>query len=213
VEVKLVSHTVEAGVDHWQTNDPEALLVSIARVSSSRENKSASPEKLIGYLIRNKHWSPFEMLSACVEIVTSRAIAQQILRHRSFSYQEFSQRYAEVIDIEPVEMRLQAEHNRQSSTEVITDPLMEAEVRAHFAACQNLYRRLLDRGAAKECARMVLPLATQTRLYMSGTLRSWIHYLQVRDDSHAQLEHQRIAIEIKKALRFFYPHTWAALGW
>jgi thymidylate synthase (FAD) len=213
VEVKLVSHTVEAGVDHWQTNDPEALLVSIARVSSSRENKSASPEKLIGYLIRNKHWSPFEMLSVCVEIVTSRAIAQQILRHRSFSYQEFSQRYAEVIDIEPVEMRLQAEHNRQSSTEVITDPLMEAEVRAHFAACQNLYRRLLDRGAAKECARMVLPLATQTRLYMSGTLRSWIHYLQVRDDSHAQLEHQRIAIRIKDILEINYPHTWAALGW
>lgn len=214
------------------TPDAEINLVEIARVSSSRIDKSEKPEGLINYLIRNKHWSPFQHSYMTFEITTSKAIAIQYLRHLSFTFQEFSQRYAKVEKIEPIEFRLQAEENRQSSTEIVgqvshmihgsTDALMDynskhffttfsfdlemnAKYGAWLLAVANhleqslaLYNQGLELGIAKECARMILPMATQTTMYMTGSLRSWIHLLAIRDDGHAQKEAQLIAKEIKK---------------
>jgi len=180
------------------TPNAEVNIVEIARVSSPRKDKSEAPEGLINYLIKNKHWSPFEMSNMVIEIVTSKSIAIQLLRHRSFSFQEFSQRYAKVEAMEPVELRLQAEKNRQSSTDIIESKHLKNMVDNTIERCQQTYDKLLEAGVAKECARMVLPMCSQTRLYMNGTIRSWIHFLQIRDDSHAQLEAQLIAKEIKK---------------
>lgn len=186
---------------------PEQLITYTARVSNpGNQHNHETADKLIAYLIKNKHWSPFEMVSMCVEIKTSRAIAQQILRHRSFSFQEFSQRYAKVVDMEPVQLRKQAEKNRQSSTEAF-DPVLPATARQQgdeglkasvavqnaIKHCEIIYQELIKAGVAKECARMVLPLTTQTTIYMTGTVRSWIHYLQQRIDPHTQLEHQQVA--------------------
>lgn len=206
MEVKLKSITPNAEVN----------IVEIARVSSSRVDKSESPEKLIQYLINNKHWSPFEHSFLTFEIVTSKAIGIQLLRHRSFTFQEFSQRYAKVENIEPIELREQAVSNRQSSVEVF-DPLLNSWsdwiteeneepksekaseiIRNYLHLGKNIYDNLLDNGVAKECARMILPMCTQTTIYMTGSIRSWIHFLAIRDDGHAQLEAQLIAKEIKK---------------
>lgn len=202
----------------------EELLVYIARVSNpaNQMNSETSP-KLIKYLIGNKHWSPFEMVDMTVEIVTSRAIAQQILRHRSFSFQEFSQRYAAVTEMEPVQLRKQAEKNRQSSTEdfnptisidygndIGTDTASQA-IADYIELGQNLYKGLLNAGVAKECARFVLPLTTQTRIYMKGSIRSWIHYLQIRCDEHTQLEHREIALAIREIFAHNFTYTFHAL--
>jgi thymidylate synthase (FAD) len=216
MQVKLISYTTGNEGSEFSTvfpQEPEEILVHIARVSSSREDKTAEPHKLINYLISHKHWSPFEMVNATVEIVTSRAIAQQILRHRSFSYQEFSQRYAEVVNFEYPEMRQQAGKNRQSSTVPIDNVTISEGLDEWFVDAEMIYKWLLEKGVARECARMVLPAAAQTTLYMQGTLRSWIHYLQIRDDDHVQKEHRDIAIEIKKILGKVFPATWKALGW
>lgn len=199
MEVKLQSITPES----------ELNILRIARVSSSRKNKDEEPEKLINYLIRNKHWSPFEHSFMTMEIKTSKAIGIQLLRHRSFTFQEFSQRYAKVTEIEPIEIRRQAEKNRQSSEEVFDPELPKHSylnfpgkaslaINHYIAAGQQLYNHLLDNGVAKEVARMILPMATSTTIYMSGTIRSWIHMLDIRDDSHAQKEIQLIAREMKK---------------
>jgi thymidylate synthase (FAD) len=184
------------------TPDAELNIVEIARVSSSRVDKTEKPEGLISYLIRNKHWSPFEHSFLTFEIVTSKAIGIQLLRHRSFTFQEFSQRYAKVEAIEPIELREQAVSNRQSSTEIF-DPFItknwkaSQEINNFLEHCQLLYNSLLDAGVAKECARMILPMATQTTIFMTGSIRSWIHFLDIRDDGHAQKEAQEIAREIK----------------
>lgn len=191
------------------TPDAEVNIVEIARVSSSRTDKSEKPEGLINYLIKNNHWSPFEHSYMTIEIITSKAIGIQLLRHRSFTFQEFSQRYAKVEAIEPIELRLQAVTNRQSSTEVC-DPQITIKnsvesfdisainaIQLHLEQTQNLYNSLLEAGVAKECARMILPMATQTTIYMTGSIRSWIHFLDIRMDAHAQLEAQLIAREIK----------------
>lgn len=195
------------------TPNAEVNIVEIARVSSSREDKSEKPEGLINYLIKNKHWSPFQHSYLTFEIVTSKAIGIQLLRHLSFTFQEFSQRYAKVEAIEPIELRRQADKNRQSSEEVF-DPIITYNVmeggkqveitsRAAFAVekvielCKAVYEGLLEAGVAKECARMILPMATQTTIYMTGSVRSWIHFLAIRDDEHAQKEIQLIAKEIK----------------
>lgn len=208
------------------TPNAEVNIVEIARVSSSRQDKSETPEGLINYLIKNKHWSPFQHSYLTFEITTSKAIAIQFLRHLSFTFQEFSQRYAEVTDIEDIEFRLQADKNRQSSTNVIGNItqiknsnsglvndtfLIDIEnitsieitnwlnsVADHLKTNLSLYKEGLRLGIAKECARMILPMATQTTLYMTGSVRSWIHFLEIRDDSHAQKEAQLIAKEIKK---------------
>jgi thymidylate synthase (FAD) len=196
----------------------ESHILYIARVSSNQEN---SDPGLLRFLIRQNHWSPFEMIGACVEISTTRDIGRQILRHRSFSFQEFSQRYAAVTDmVQEREARLKGSTNRQGSTENRSgqaEEIMAAHAR-HSARC---YQTLLDLNIAPECARAVLPEGlTPTRMYMNGTLRSWIHYLRERcklDCSDkpcvpfAQREHYRLAREIEAQLRAVFPITFAAL--
>ena len=187
----------------WVTPNAEKLIGKIARVSNPNNEDNPNVEKLIRYLIKHKHWSPFEMASMCVEIKTTRAIAAQILRHRSFSFQEFSQRYAVATDVEIPELRRQDLKNRQNSTNDL-DPdiakLFDRKIDEHFNQAQDLYQQLLDRGVAKECARGVLPLNTVTRLYMSGTLRSWLHYVDLRGDNGTQKEHMTIARSIGELL-------------
>lgn len=227
--VKLVSTTqynpVNGGTNELLT--PEQLIVYIARVSNpSNQMNTETIDKLLGYLIKNKHWSPFEMVDMCVEIVTSRGIAQQILRHRSFSFQEFSQRYAEVTEFEPIQLRKQADKNRQSSTEAF-DPIIDVSmyneyenemsssqlIQNHIDYSEGLYKQLLSKGVAKECARFVLPLTTQTKIYMKGSIRSWIHYLQIRLDEHTQLEHRQIAQQIQHIFVNQFPNISKSLSW
>lgn len=188
------------------TPGAELNIVEIARVSSSRVDKTEKPEGLIGYLIKNKHWSPFEHSFLTFEIVTSKAIGIQLLRHRSFTFQEFSQRYAKVETIEQIEIREQAATNRQSSTEIFDPQVPGFDGKGYRASevlyyclegIQMVYEQLLEAGVAKECARMILPMATQTTIFMTGSIRSWIHFLDIRDDGHAQKEAQEIAREIK----------------
>jgi len=185
------------------TPEPEENIVEIARVSSSRKDKRENPEGLIKYLIKNKHWSPFEHSYITFEIETSKAIAIQLLRHRSFTFQEFSQRYQDVNLIsdkgifEPVELRWQATSNRQSSTDPINSSILNGKVAMVLAACEQLYNNLIESGVSRETARFILPMATKTTLHMTGSIRSWIHFLQIRDDAHAQKEIQLIAKAIK----------------
>ena len=197
------------------TPNAEEHIVEIARVSSSRKDKKTNATGLLKYLVRHKHWSPFEHSHATFEIETSKAIGIQLIRHRSFSFQEFSQRYQDVNKLdeifENVELRAQCEDNRQSSTDVI-DPIMYEDdvfmndkasevIKKHFRVTHELYNDLLEAGIAREQARMVLPLATTTKIQMTGSIRSWIHFLELRDDSHAQKEIQLIAQSIKSQLK------------
>jgi thymidylate synthase (FAD) len=193
MKVKLLSITPNA----------EEHIVEVARVSSSRENKKEDYESLIRYLIKHKHWSPFEHSYMTVEIETSKAIAIQLLRHRSFTFQEFSQRYQNVNALsqdgifEPIQLRWQAQSNRQSSTDPMNSQVLDSKVAMVLAACEQLYNNLLESGVSRETARFVLPMATKTTLHMTGSIRSWIHFIQIRDDSHAQKEIQDIAKCIK----------------
>jgi thymidylate synthase (FAD) len=197
------------------TPDAENLVAYMARVSNptNQDNQETAP-KLIRYLIKHKHWSPLEMVSMCVEINTTRSIAAQILRHRSFSFQEFSQRYAEVtLRPELPNFRSQDLKNRQNSVDDLSqEVLLEADQVAAKALVTSYraYERLLELGVAKECAREVLPLATPTRLYMHGTLRSWIHYCQLRCANGTQKEHQDIACSIKDILAEQVPDIYEA---
>jgi len=204
------------------TPNAEDHIVEVARVSSSRKDKKAKPEGLLRYLVQHKHWSPFEHGHATFEIETSKAIGIQLIRHRSFSFQEFSQRYQDVNHLgdifEPIELRSQCEDNRQSSVEII-DPIIQMEanqpasetIKAFFGKAHSLYNRLLEAGVARETARMVLPLATTTKIHMTGSIRSWIHFLELRDDEHAQKEIQLVAQEIKKHFRKQFPIISGAL--
>lgn len=191
----------------------EEYIIYAARVSSDERVNNETAPKLMNYLIKHKHWSPFEMISIGIEIETSRAIAQQILRHRSFSFQEFSQRYAAVTEMEPVQLRYQAETNRQSSTDTVDNDNITELVTSVVEGCQIAYQTLLDAGVAKECARMILPLTTQTTLIMHGTLRSWIHFFDQRCCEHAQLEIQQIAYAARVEIAKVCPWTAAALDW
>lgn len=213
--VKLVS--ISKSMIEEKELTAEELIVYIARVSNpSNQLNSETSDRLIAYLMKHKHWSPFEMCDMTVEITTSRAIAQQIIRHRSFSYQEFSQRYAEVTAFEDIQLRKAGTTNRQSSSEVF-DPLIFSHLRAstliedHLRLSETLYRDMLKAGVAKECARFVLPLSTQTRIYMKGSVRSWIHYLQIRCDEHTQLEHREIAMAILGIFKENFPNITRAL--
>lgn len=196
------------------TPDAEKTILYCARVSSDQSNED---DKLIGYLIRNNHWSPFELASMTVEINTSRAIAPQILRHRSFSFQEFSQRYAVAGGTVKYRARRQAVKNRQSSTDDLpaVDQHWFLQAQAYIEKeATRLYREALEREIAKESARFLLPAATETKLYMSGTVRSWIHYLQLRTDEHTQQEHREIALEIRDRIFYWqFPVISMALGW
>lgn len=214
MQVKLVSITKSMVQEKELT--PEELIVYIARVSNpANQLNSETSDKLISYLMKNKHWSPFEMIDMTVEIITSRGIAQQIIRHRSFSFQEFSQRYAEVTDFEPIELRYQAQKNRQSSSDKLSESdqtLFDREIENHLKNSQDLYRWMLHKGVAKECARFVLPITTQTKIYMKGSIRSWVHYLQLRTDPHTQLEHQKVALEILEIFKDNFPNISKALS-
>jgi thymidylate synthase (FAD) len=182
--------------------DAEDLIVKMARVSNpANEDNMATAPKLLQYLIDHQHWSPFEMCSLCIKIDTERDISAQILRHRSFSFQEFSTRYAQVQSIVIPDLRKQDVKNRQNSTDdlaPITKRLFAVGIKILYSMSARLYETMLYCGVAKETARRILPLSTQTTLYMHGTLRSFIHYIKVRTDASTQLEHRLIAIEIKK---------------
>jgi thymidylate synthase (FAD) len=202
----------------WITPDAESLLAYIARVSNPANQDNDNYAKLLQYMVKNQHWSPFEMVSACFEIDTTRDIARQILRHRSFSFQEFSQRYAVVSELPPVEpreARLQDAKNRQSSIET-EDPniqgwwdMVQDNVDTY---AKDIYEQALEKGIAKEVARAVLPEGlTPTRMYMSGTIRSWMHYCQLRSGNGTQKEHQEIAKQISDTLATQLPESWKAL--
>jgi thymidylate synthase (FAD) len=214
MDVKLVSYSQptdefrDLGID-----DAQELIAYCARVSNpSNQFNSETSEKLIRYLVKHQHWSPLEMVSACVEITTTRDIARQILRHRSFSFQEFSQRYADPTkDLKFVtrEARLQDPKNRQNSVEV-EDQLLQnewfrAQQRVIYAA-QREYEWAIKNGIAKEQARAVLPEGLiESRLYMNGTLRSWIHFIELRSGNGTQKEHQLIALACAKAIAAIFP--------
>ena len=192
---------------------PEEFIVYCARVSNpSNQNNHNTADKLCRYLIDHKHWSPFEMVSLTLELKTTRDIGRQVLRHRSFSFQEFSQRYAEVVDFaEPREARLQDKKNRQNSIETDNGALAEAwaeqqtEVMRH---AEEAYKRALDAGVAKEVARSVLPEGlTNSTMYMAGTLRSWLHYLQLRCSNGTQKEHMELAESCLNAIHPVFPNV------
>lgn len=201
------------------TPNAEELIAYMARVSNpANQNNTETSQRLIRYLIEHKHWSPFEMVNMCVEINTTRSIAAQILRHRSFSFQEFSQRYSDISSIGTPAipaLRRQDTKNRQNSIDDL-DPYdvqgLKTEIARHFVESEKLYDRLLEFGVAKECAREVLPLATPTRLYMNGTIRSWIHYCQLRCANGTQEEHRIIATGVYKLLQEHLPNVCAVLA-
>jgi thymidylate synthase (FAD) len=188
----------------WVTPNAEEMIVKMARVSapSNQGNMDTAP-RLLKYLINHKHHSPFEMANLCVEIETTRGISAQILRHRSFSFQEFSQRYADVSALGSSvipHLRRQDNKNRQNSIDDLSPELIGSyyrRINQVFEDAEHLYREMVSNGVAKECARAVLPIATQTKMFMNGTLRSWIHYLQLRESNGTQLEHREIALAIK----------------
>ena len=200
----------------WITPEAEQVIGYCARVSNPANQDNPDVSRLLSYCIKHGHWSIFEMASMCVEIKTTRAIAPQILRHRSFSFQEFSQRYAEVHDF-PVlgQMRLAGTTNRQSSQPLPergfdTDIILDAELavsRSYWT-----YNKLIKAGIAAETARMVLPLCTPTTMYMSGSIRSWIHYVQLRTQEDTQLEHREIAESIKALMTEHLPITMGVIG-
>lgn len=217
MNVALVSVTdpkvsTETGTSPMRAED---LIAFCARVSNPKNQmNTATAPKLIKFLIKHKHWSPFELVSMCVEIKTSRAIAAQILRHRSFSFQEFSQRYSEATELEDFELRKPAEKNRQSSSEAFEKSALPYYIANRaMSGAMKAYEDLLEAGVAKECARAVLPLNTQTTMYMNGTVRSWIHYINLRTDINTQKEHRDIAEAIKKVFIKQFPNTSEALEW
>ena len=192
------------------TQEGDALIAYMARVSNpANQNNTENSARLIQYLIKHKHWSPFEMVNMCVEISTTRSIAQQIIRHRSFAFQEFSQRYAAVDDKPQIpHLRRQDTSNRQNSIDDLNDfTQQEFQIRTQdlFDQSLALYNEMLAAGVAKECARDVLPLSTPTKLYMNGTLRSWLHYTALRCANGTQYEHQLIATGVKQLLMQQFP--------
>ena len=210
MNVKLVTVTPKA----------EELMGYVARVSNPKNQDNPKVAGLLGYCIKHGHWSVFEQAHMTLEINTTRGLAAQILRHRSFTYQEFSQRYADssmLGDHIPVpELRRQDDKNRQNSIDdldrfVVQD--FELEMQKHFEDGMNLYKKMLDAGVAKECARFVLPLATPTRLYMTGSVRSWIHYINLRSAHGTQKEHMEIAEECRSIFSEQFPSVSQALEW
>jgi thymidylate synthase (FAD) len=202
------------------TPDAEQHIAYCARVSNPNNQNSDNISKLLKYCIDHQHWSIFEMAFLTLEINTTRGIAAQILRHRSFTFQEFSQRYADTSllaeEIPVFELRRQDNKNRQNSIDDITDETKvkwNTQIREHFAKAKALYDGMIADGIAKECARFILPLSTPTRLYMSGSLRSWITYILLREKNGTQKEHMMIAKECKSIFIQQFPIIGEALGW
>jgi len=199
------------------TPNGDDLVAYMARVSNpSNQNNTETSARLIKYLIKHKHWSPFEMVNMCVEINTTRSIAAQILRHRSFSFQEFSQRYAGVTaKPEALVVRRQDSKNRQSSIDDVdayTTQDFQIKAQQVYDLSYSLYNEMLEAGIAKECAREVLPLSAPTKLYMNGTLRSWIHYCDLRCGNGTQKEHRDIADECRLLIEQCFPLVSQALS-
>ena len=209
MNVKLVSVTPDA----------EQLMAYIARVSNPSNQDNEKYAGLLKYCIKHNHWSVFEQSTMTLEIETTRAIAAQILRHRSFTFQEFSQRYAssnDLGDINLPELRKQDLKNRQNSTDDLDPNLVdkfERQMITLFSSAKSLYTQMLDAGVAKECARMVLPLCTPTRIYMTGSCRSWIHYINLRSAHGTQKEHMVIAEACRKVFTEQFPAVSEALEW
>ena len=202
------------------TPDAEKTIGYVARVSNPKNQDNPDVGGLLKYCIKHGHWSVFEQAFMTLEINTTRAIAAQVLRHRSFTYQEFSQRYADsslLADSIPLpELRRQDDKNRQNSIDDV-DPFIkqdyELKMQRHFVDAMKLYKEMLHSGIAKECARMVLPLATPTKMYMSGSLRSWIHYIDLRSANGTQKEHMKIAEACKQHFICQFPIISKALDW
>ncbi len=209
MNVKLVSITPDA----------EQTMAYIARVSNPSNQDNEKYAGLLKYCIKHNHWSVFEQSSMSLEIETTRAIAAQILRHRSFTFQEFSQRYAASTalgDIDLPELRRQDDKNRQNSTDDLDPEMVEKfnkQMITLFSSAKSLYEQMLSQGVAKECARMVLPLCTPTRIYMTGSCRSWIHYINLRSAHGTQKEHMLIAEACRKVFIEQFPAVSEALDW
>ena len=209
-QIKLVSVTPDA----------EKLMAYVARVSNPKNQDNDQFGGLLKYCIKHGHWSVFEQAFMTVEINTTRGLAAQILRHRSFTYQEFSQRYADSSmlgdEIPLPELRRQDDKNRQNSIDDV-DPFVsqdfELKIKRHFVEGMKLYKEMLDAGVAKECARFVLPLATPTRLYMTGSVRSWVHYIDLRSAHGTQKEHMEIAEMCRDIFKKEFPIVSNALEW
>jgi len=202
------------------TPDAEKMMAYVARVSNPNNQENPNYAKLLGYCIKHNHWSVFEQAFMTLELETTRGVAAQVLRHRSFTYQEFSQRYADssmLAERIPLpELRRQDTKNRQNSIDDI-DPFVNQEFQIkmenHFQAGMKLYQEMLEYGIAKECARFVLPLATPTKIYMSGSCRSWIHYINLRTANGTQKEHMDLAEGCKKIFIEQFPTCAEALEW
>tara|TARA_Y100001968_G_C19448882_1_gene767149 strand:- start:4756 stop:5388 length:633 start_codon:yes stop_codon:yes gene_type:complete len=201
------------------TPESEKTMAYIARVSNPNNQSNENFQNLLKYCINHEHWSVFEQAYMTLQIETNRGIAAQILRHRSFTFQEFSQRYSDSTqlgDIPIPELRRQDIKNRQNSTSDLSIDIIQKfkeRIRKQFNENKKLYEEMLDSGIAKECARFVLPLATPTRIYMTGSCRSWIHYISLRSAHGTQKEHMDIAIECKKIFTNKFPTVSSALNW
>jgi len=209
-KVKLLSITPEA----------EKTMAYIARVSNPKNQTNENFAKLLGYCIKHEHWSVFEQSCMTLQIETNRGIAAQILRHRSFTFQEFSQRYADTNllsnDIPIPNLRRQDIKNRQNSIDDIPQEIknkFETQIKEHFTNASKLYEAMLEHKIAKECARFILPLATPTRIYMTGSCRSWIHYISLRTKTGTQKEHMDIAESCKLIFKEYFPSVSEALNW
>ena len=201
------------------TPDAEKSMAYIARVSNPKNQDNNDFSKLLGYCIKNEHWSVFEQAYMTLQIETTRGIAAQILRHRSFTFQEFSQRYADSTQLGEIpipELRRQDNKNRQNSISDLSEEVINQfneKIKLQFNLNKKLYEEMLEAGIAKECARFVLPLATPTRIYMTGSCRSWIHYINLRTGHGTQKEHMDIAQECKHIFSQEYPVVASALNW
>tara|TARA_B100000965_G_C19555924_1_gene742189 strand:- start:632 stop:1270 length:639 start_codon:yes stop_codon:yes gene_type:complete len=207
--VELISITPEA----------EKMMAYIARVSNPKNQNNDDFAKLLSYCIKNEHWSVFEQAFMTLQIETNRGIAAQILRHRSFTFQEFSQRYADSSQLGNIplpELRRQDTKNRQNSISDLSEDmkkLFSEKISNHFKKASDLYEEMLSEGIAKECARFILPLATPTRIYMTGSCRSWIHYINLRSGHGTQEEHKNIALNCKSIFKNNFPIVSKALNW
>ena len=218
-DVKLIA--TSAGAGELEGKSPQDVISFVARVSNPHNQENyRTASGLLKYCIKHQHWSIFETVSMTLEINTNRGIAAQILRHRSFTFQEFSQRYADTKLLDqtvPVpDLRRQDTKNRQNSISDLPEGMVkdyQQKIEKHFADSMHLYNNLLDNGVAKESARFVLPLATPTRIYMTGTCRSWIHYINLRSSNGTQKEHADIANACKEVFKTVYPCVAEALDW
>ena len=218
-EVKLIA--CSSGAGELEGKSPQDVISYVARVSNPHnQNNYRTAGGLLKYCIKHAHWSIFETVSMTMEINTSRGIAAQVLRHRSFTFQEFSQRYADTKLLEqniPVpDLRRQDDKNRQNSISDLPPGLIrqyEDKIDKYFSDGMSLYNNLLDSGIAKECARFVLPLATPTRIYMTGSCRSWIHYINLRTANGTQKEHMELAEQCREMFRTVFPDVAEALDW